>query len=288
MYSTPIDAPFGAQVHLGTGNWLTEEECVELRRLLVEHQGLLVVRDGPLSDERHIDLLSALGRLERAEDGKPLRMEVTNQHQETTAPEGELIFHYDYAYDPVPNPVNSLYALDITPGCTPTLFASSATVLDRLPEALVGRLRQLEAAHACFLHRLDAPEVRSQEPDPIIPRGEAGWGPEHYWARHPAIFRNSFGVETLFLCRQHTDRFVGLERAESDELLKEIYAVLYHPEHVHTHVWAPDDLVIWDNLTVQHARPEPVDLPRTLRRYHLSEVDYTAEYLRVARERDLV
>ena len=102
------------------------------------------------------------------------------------------------------------------------------------------------------------------------------------------IFGNAFGVETLFLCQQHTDRLIGLPRTVSDEILEEVYDALYDPPHVYTHKWQPDDLVVWDNQTVQHARPEPRDGPRTLRRYHLSETDLTADYLRVGREAGIV
>jgi taurine dioxygenase len=287
MRCTPLDAPFGARLHLESDAPLDDEGGAALRAHFAEH-GLLVLREGPLDDARQIELLAALGRLEPDETGRPMRMEVTNQHDRTTAPEGELVFHYDYAYDPHPIPGISLYGDTVAEGATPTRFVSSSRVLDRLPASLVERLRGLEAAHACFLRRLDAPDERSVEPDPLVPRGQPGWGPEHYWTHHPAIFENAWGVQTLFLCLQHTDRLLGLPRETSDAMLAETYGALYVPQEIYEHVWQPDDLVIWDNLTVQHARPEPKDPPRTLRRYHLSETDLTADYLRVARKQGLV
>ncbi len=287
MKCTPLDGPFGARLELESQQPLGPEERESLRDAFA-HYGLLVVRDGPLSDARQIELLATLGRIEPDEQGRPMRMEVTNQHDQTTAPPGELVFHYDYAYDPAPIPGISMYGQLVEAGATPTLFASSSDVLERLPSTTVARLRELDAAHACFLYRLDRPEERSREPDPLIPRGRPGWGPDHYWTHHPAIFENVFGRETLFVCQQHTDRFLGLARGESDALLAEIYESLYRPDAIYAHRWQPDDLVIWDNLTVQHARPEPNDRARTLRRYHLSETDLTADYLRVAREQGLV
>lgn len=287
MHTTPFDGPFGALLHLDDDGPLGASERERLRRLFAEH-GLLVVRGQEISSDRQVDLLSAIGRVEPEESGAPMLMEVTNQHDRTTAPDGELVFHYDYAYDPAPIPAISLYATLCEGKVTPTCFTSSAAVLDRLPRDLIDRLREVDAVHACFLHRLDAPEVRSVEPDPLIPRGEPGWGPEHYWHHHPAILETPFGAETLFVCLQHTDRIEGLPRAESEAILEQIYAELYAPPHVYTHRWEPHDLVIWDNLTVQHARPEPLPGPRTLRRFHVSEVDLTADYLRVGRENGLV
>ena len=48
-------------------------------------------------------------------------------------------------------------------------------------------------------------------------------------------------------------------------MLAELFAHLYAPENVYTHRWESNDLVIWDNLSVQHARPEEADLARGLR-----------------------
>lgn len=287
MRTEPLDAPFGARLSLESDRPLDADARAELRRLFAAH-GLLVVREGPISAERQIELLSVLGRPEPDETGRPMRMEVTNQHARSSAPPGELVFHYDYAYDTATIPVISMYGEVVAPGATPTLFASSSTVLERLPRSLIDDLRGRTASHACFLFRPDAPGVRSREPDPIIARGEPGWGPEHYWTHHPAIRRNAFGVETLFVCLQHTDRLHDLDRDESDERLAEIYAAMYAPEQIYAHAWQPGDLVMWDNWTVQHARPLPNDRPRTLRRFHASDVLLTADYLRVGREHGYV
>ena len=116
-------------------------------------------RSGETIDaERQVELLAALGRVEPGPDGHPMMMEVTNQHDLTTAPEGELIFHYDYAYDAHPIEVISMYGAKVEPDATPTLFASSHHVLERIPAPTLECLRALEARHACFLRRWNAPE----------------------------------------------------------------------------------------------------------------------------------
>ena len=288
MFCTPLDdAPFGARLHLDPERPLDASARDGLRAAIAEH-GLLVVREGPITRERQIALLAALGRIEPDETGAPMQMEVTNQHAETTAPPGELVFHNDYAYDPDPIPGISMYASLVEGEVTPTCFASASRVLARLPADLVDRLRGLEASHACFLARPDGSGERAIRPEPLVPRGEPGWGPEHYWATHPVVVRNAAGVEALFVCLQHTDRILGLPREESDALLARLYAELYAADRVYAHRWRPHDLVIWDNLAVQHARPAPNDRPRTLRRFHLANRDLTADYLRIARERGFV
>ena len=235
-----------------------------------------------------IACMAQLGRVEPDASGKPLLMMVTNQQDDTTAPEGELPFHYDYAYDPNPVTAISLYGFDVRKGVTPTRFANSFTVLSRLSQGVLERLKGREAAHFCFLEPDGVALADDASADPDVARGEPGWGPEHWCTRHPAVWRNEAGVPTLFLCDQHTHRILGMPRSESDELLREVYAELYSPDEVYDHMWEPGDLVIWDNFSVQHARPEPSDQPRILRRYHVSSVDLTEIYLEVGRSRSFL
>ena len=247
MRCTPLE-PFGARLHLDPTKPV---DVGTLRRDFQEH-GLLLVRGEEIDDALQIALLAALGRVEPDPEGRPMRMEVTNEHDLTTAPEGELVFHYDYAYDPAPIEAISMYGATIEAGATPTLFASSHRALARLPSPLEARLRKLEARHGCFLSRWNAPDEPAEPPEPLISRAAPGWGPNHYWADHPVIWHNRTGVETLFVCLQHTQRILGMSRAESDSLLEELYTCLYDSQHVYVHGWEPGDLLIWDNRSVQH------------------------------------
>ena len=86
----------------------------------------------------------------------------------------------------------------------------------------------------------------------------------------------------------HLARVNHMAAADSDALLAALRQRAEAPQLQHRHIWQPGDLVIWDNLTVQHARPEPNDRPRTLRRYHVSEVDLTLQYLEVGRKHGYV
>ena len=67
----------------------------------------------------------------------------------------------------------------------------------------------------------------------------------------------------LYVNRLMTDHIVGMDRAESDTLLEDLFQVLEDPSHSYEHVWQPDDLVIWDNRCSIHAR---TDFPETERR----------------------
>jgi taurine dioxygenase len=58
----------------------------------------------------------------------------------------------------------------------------------------------------------------------------------------------------LYTSQQMTARVEGLDPVESEALLDELFAHLYRPEAVLDHEWRQGDLVIWDNLALQHAR----------------------------------
>jgi taurine dioxygenase len=42
---------------------------------------------------------------------------------------------------------------------------------------------------------------------------------------------------------------------DSEDLLEELFEHLYRSEHVYAHEWRERDLIMWDNLAVQHGRP---------------------------------
>jgi alpha-ketoglutarate-dependent taurine dioxygenase len=65
-----------------------------------------------------------------------------------------------------------------------------------------------------------------------------------------------------------TSGIADLPKAESEALLEELFQHLYAPENVIEHHWRKDDLAIWDNLALQHARPnvEAEGPARTLRK----------------------
>ena len=63
------------------------------------------------------------------------------------------------------------------------------------------------------------------------------------------------GVRVLYVTQVMTREILELPSEESEDLLEELFAHLYAPERVYEHEWREDDLVIWDNIATQHARP---------------------------------
>jgi taurine dioxygenase len=81
--------------------------------------------------------------------------------------------------------------------------------------------------------------------------------------RHPRT-----GRTMLYASQMMTKRVIELSPVESEELLGELFDHLYSPQNTLEFPWRAGDLALWDNLALQHARPNvTVEGPvRTLRK----------------------
>jgi taurine dioxygenase len=64
---------------------------------------------------------------------------------------------------------------------------------------------------------------------------------------HPETGQRGLYVNTAF-----TDHIKGMDRKESDELLKYLYSRAAIPEYQCRFRWAPGSLAFWDNRACQH------------------------------------
>ena len=72
-----------------------------------------------------------------------------------------------------------------------------------------------------------------------------------------------------------TDAIVGLEPDHSEALVEELFALLYDDSNVLEHLWCIGDLVVWNNVTVTHARADNSRVEhRTLQRVTLGTKGY--------------
>ena len=101
--------------------------------------------------------------------------------------------------------------------------------------------------------------------------------------RAAVIFHPRTFDPILYVVEAQHARFNELDRAALDALFEELFAILYAPDNVHEHVWSVGDFVIYDNLTLQHARPDPSALKvRKLQRMGVADVsadEMLAEFL---------
>jgi taurine dioxygenase len=185
---------------------------------------------------------------------------VSNKRQGGSAPYGVLLFHSDMMWADTPFQVLTLYGLEIEQPAVPTVFTSAAAAWDALPDDLRSRVEGLHAIHQTGQQRRGA--VGEDELlQPIRERVQESTKPVAY--EHPRT-----GRTLLYVSQMMTREIAELPAEESEALLDELFAHLYAADAVWEHPWEPGDLVMWDNLAIQHARANvTVEGPaRTLRK----------------------
>jgi taurine dioxygenase len=88
---------------------------------------------------------------------------------------------------------------------------------------------------------------------------------------HPLVCTHpDTGRRMLYLGRRRNAYLVGLDLAESEALLDELWDFVARPEFAWEHVWQVGDLVLWDNRCTMHRR-DGFD-PRSRRIMHRTQV----------------
>jgi len=85
------------------------------------------------------------------------------------------------------------------------------------------------------------------------------------------------GRPILYVSQMMTTHIEDLSPDESEQLLDDLFDVLYAPDNSVEHDWRPGDLVVWDNLATQHARGKVTQIgpERSLRKVIAPKPDPT-------------
>lgn len=236
---------------------------VRLLRDAYARSHLLLVRDVDLDADQQVRFCSLLGGVH-----DPASF-VSNVEPGGFHPDFALVYHSDYAFLPRPVLGLCLHAIEIADGAAPTRFVSAAHGARTLPKELADRLRARTVTLLANTtgSREDLAcrhtEVPADAPGDVYP-----------CATRPALWPHPrTGEPLLFVNEQHGWRFPGLAPADSDTLFDDVFAHLYRPEAVYEHHWRRGDLIVWDNLALQHARPaNPAAIRRSLRRVVLHDI----------------
>jgi taurine dioxygenase len=224
---------------------------------------LLLLRGLELSMEEQLSFCSNFGPVLRGAHDKYL---VSNVAKDGLLGDLELLFHHDIPYVPAPFLAGTLHALEVSEGVSGTKFASGFRAYERLPKKLRDRV---DGMKALFIRPRD--ESRRNKLTDSLPGDNC--------AVHAVVQRQKgTGRPYIFLNGQSTACLIGVPESESDALIEELLSYVYAQDNIYEHKWKNGDIVIWDNLALQHARGRVTGGTRTLQRVTIARFSYEDQY----------
>ncbi|SFF96628.1 Taurine dioxygenase, alpha-ketoglutarate-dependent [Novosphingobium sp. CF614] len=262
-----LSPAFGSEVSGLEPRVPLDDETIGTLRKLFDERGLLVFRDIQ-ADIKFQTYLSELliGNDVPDPDALPLndKFMISNREPKGAAPYGRLLYHSDQMWSAKDRvDLISLYGKDVGQPATPTMFVSAVEAWKTLPENL---RRQVQERSAIQHYDEDVYRKRAAgDPDVLVSTYQTG---EDFVTTPIALTHPRTGKTILYVCQQTTQKIAGMPEAEGDALLEALFDHLYAPGVELAHDWREGDLIVWDNLALQHARPNVlVEGPaRTLRK----------------------
>jgi alpha-ketoglutarate-dependent 2,4-dichlorophenoxyacetate dioxygenase len=187
---------------------------------------------------------------------------------------GNQLWHTDSSFKKTPAKYSLLHAHTVTPEGGETQFVDTRAAYDALPERMKVRIETLQAEHSIFVSRgkLGFTEFSEEErrANPPVHRALV--------RVHPGS-----GRKALYLA-SHASHIVGQPVPDGRMLVHELMEHATQPQFVHTHKWAPGDLIMWDNRCTMHrGRPyDEVNHRRDMRRATVQDLDPAVQDQRAA------
>ncbi|MER5440479.1 TauD/TfdA family dioxygenase [Streptomyces sp. NPDC002790] len=241
----PQGATIGAEISgLDLSRPLSPELREELNRALLEWK-VLFFRGQNLSSEDQREFARNWGELEtnplleRGDSEDVVRFD----KGAGGVPSYENVWHTDVTFRERPALGAVLQLREVPPFGGDTMWADMAAAYDNLSDEVKARIEGAEAEHDFLpgFRRFYGPERLAQWQELFPP------------VTHPVVRRHpETGRRMLFVNTSFTTRILGMERAESDRLLRLLYQQAHVPEFQVRFHWQPGDTAFWDNRATQH------------------------------------
>jgi len=249
-------APFGMEIDIRL-EWPLPEGFEERLVELFDRHKLLVFRNQALPESDQVKLLENFGRV----------LGSHGEYREISTDgglgAGPLTWHSDLAFTEEPFKVISLHAVAVNDGQSYTDFVNGVDTAANLPAALAAKVAGREAMTMIApiqTHRTvgyDSSQDMPHQVRPVI-------------IPHPRT-----GEPVLYISDMQTTRIIDMDREESDATLDALFAELYRDDRIYRHRWNNGDIVIWDNIALQHARGDLAGMsPRKLQRVVVADKSF--------------
>lgn len=173
------------------------------------------------------------------------------------------VWHADTSYVVAPPVLTALRAIRPPEFGGDTCWSSMYAAYDTLSEPMRNMLDRLTAMHSMLpvLERMGSEMAARYE-------GNKSSGVEHV---HPVVLVHpETGRKALFVNEGWTTRIVELTKAESAHVLSLLFEHVKSPDFSMRWHWAPNDLALWDNRSVQHYAVPDYSSERIMQRVLIS------------------
>ncbi len=272
--------PFGARIHeLDISRPLTRDQIAAVFAAFNEH-AVLVFPQQQLDDDLQTAFSAQFGALEASLTQLRLQQRIRNLRPEISDLSnideqgrilpldhlGNMLWHSDSSYKPVPALASILSAREVPPTGGETEFADLRAAWDALPQERRAGIDKMVAEHSLVYSRKQIGyEFNAQE------AASLGFA-------NQALVRTLHvsGRRTLYLS-SHASHILGMPVDAGRALLQELLEFATQPKFVYRHRWKSGDVVMWDNrCTLHRLRPWEMDrYKRVMRRTTLAGVNPT-------------
>ncbi|MBP6013618.1 MAG: TauD/TfdA family dioxygenase [Alphaproteobacteria bacterium] len=245
----PLTPTIGAEVTgIDLRRPLDSSTMRDIRAALLDWK-VLFFRDQDITTDQHVAFARNFGELEvhpfaPQKPGYPEVLAITHNRE---SPGRENAWHSDVTWRLEPSLGSILRSLEIPPVGGDTLFADMYAAYDGLTDDVKSRIDGATAIHdfAHFRERLrkqGKSQAEIEEYNKKFPEAE-----------HPVVRTHpETGKKALYVNVAFTQYIVGMERSQSDALLKHLYAQAAIPEYQCRFRWSVNALAFWDNRASQH------------------------------------
>ncbi len=242
---TPQSATIGAIVSgIDLGAHLDDATIAEVRQALLSYK-VLVFRDQDLTADAQLAVARRFGELEVHPflAGPEDRPELVRLAKDATVGGYENAWHSDVSWRLEPALGAILRAVEVPPSGGDTLFADMGAAYSGLDDEVRDRIETMTAVHDFVLTFGQA-----------LPADERAVARQQYPpAEHPVVRTHpETGERILYVNGIFTSHLVGLDEAESEELLAVLFRQAEVPEYQFRLQWQPGTVVFWDNRSTQH------------------------------------
>lgn len=248
---TPLSSALGAQISgVDLSRDLTAEQRNAIEQALLAHQ-VLFFREQPITPQQQVRFAAQFGDLHvhPIYPNVPEQPEIMVLDTALTDVRDNAIWHTDVTFLPTPALGAVLSAKQLPAYGGDTLWASGIAAFEALSKPLQTLLDGLTATHD-FTRSFPVERFGSTADDLARWEETRRKNPP---LSHPVIRTHPVsGRKALFVNDGFTTRINELEPAESEAILKLLFAHTTRPEFTIRWRWQENDIAMWDNRVTQH------------------------------------